>query len=528
MYLMYFRKILPSWNPSKTRIMQRRGSLTLVSTFMILVFSTLGLSLLYFSQVNLKLTGYKKNHIRLVYASENGIKLGAAQLLALLNRTTFPIPIRMAESEALLQDAREKGAGAIERMLGVDLPLAVEEDQHDLYWRSSTGCELTSLQEESRYFRTEYIIKIKAEGRIMGFQPTKASLLEGTCRLLTGFIPLAALPLVFDGETGDQLEVFLQQNNIELFPAPLTQFSPGQVITGAGLVPADPAPLKQKALKIKFFDPLGLSNAQLRSALGLEVSDDPVPEGVYLIEDDLGLGGVYVQGDVEEMVLAIDHSEQAVSFKTQAGSWLLRFDPNENKTRFITPTEDRSYNLIPLGIIMVQGNIFSLGGGIIDSAGKPVLVQEEKIPCVLKGVSLTIVSSEKIKLTSHLLHEGVAWQESIPYASDSSSQLNIFAAGENGEIEIDNEAVRDMKLQASITASQKISVLSDGPVPVELLGSLHTKDYTTAGSGLKLRHNDRWLSQTEMAPNAPAVKSPVLTCLFLKFTAWRENELNCP
>ena len=39
----------------------RKGAMTLVSVFLFFIFSTLGLSMLYFSQIYLKLSAYKKN-----------------------------------------------------------------------------------------------------------------------------------------------------------------------------------------------------------------------------------------------------------------------------------------------------------------------------------------------------------------------------------------------------------------------------------------------------------------------------------
>jgi hypothetical protein len=69
----------------------KKGAMTLVSVFLFFIFSTLGLSMLYFSQIYLKLSAYKRNSTVLDYASENGIKLGFNHLLNKLSQTTTPM-----------------------------------------------------------------------------------------------------------------------------------------------------------------------------------------------------------------------------------------------------------------------------------------------------------------------------------------------------------------------------------------------------------------------------------------------------
>ncbi len=82
----------------------RKGAMTLVSVFLFFIFSTLGLSMLYFSQIYLKLSAYKKNSTLLAYASENGIKLGFDHLLNLLSQTMTPSllsPTNLVNSEKI-------------------------------------------------------------------------------------------------------------------------------------------------------------------------------------------------------------------------------------------------------------------------------------------------------------------------------------------------------------------------------------------------------------------------------------------
>ena len=56
------------------------------------------------------------------------------------------------------------------------------------------------------------------------------------------------------------------------------------------LIPSDATPQLAETLRIKIFSPDKLTVYQLRQALGLPLVNEPVPDGVYLIVNDAGLG----------------------------------------------------------------------------------------------------------------------------------------------------------------------------------------------------------------------------------------------
>jgi len=285
-----------------------------------------------------------------------------------------------------------------------------------------------------------------------------------------------------------------------------------------------------KAFKVDFFQPQNLSNSQLRFYLGLEINDEPIPEGVYLIKDDLGLGGIYVEGIVEEMILAIDQEYQIISFQINNKSWILKYNPIIKKTYFTSPEEMISYDLIPIGILIISGKVNSLGGGIIGSSGDVILVKDLEVPSILQGVQLTIISSNTIKISSHLIRQGAQQQEGVAFLKDTAPQLSLFSTGKNfwdettneGGIIIAENSPAEINIQATLTASGNGFIIEGFGIKVNLLGSLQT-DYETNENTLNLTFDNPWLRSNTFPENIPSTKEPVLFVSFFKFLSWQEH-----
>lgn len=507
--------------------------MTLVSVFLFIVFSILGLGMIYLSQVYLKLSSYKKNSTVLDYASENGVKQGFDQLVHLLSMANSPLVITEERTGELKSNALNNGIEIIEELFETDIPLIHSETWENLKWESVTTFYPQKLRDHGDYFRACFTSLIDAEGAIQNFNQVRYSSLEMALDVSVGNIPLSTMPLHVDKALPEgQKNDFLSQHHIDLSSSRKSPLPPRVTFSEGDLLPQDALPQINEALKIKIFRPQDLTNAQLRAALGLEPSNDPVPEGVYLIQDDLGLGGIYVEGDLLEMILAIADEFQVICFSMDAGQWILRFNPVDERTTFISPTETQSFDRTPRGIIIVDGEIQSLGGGIVDASGVVTMIKDQEIPCILKGVSLTIISSDKITLSSHLIHQGVDWKDGVPYIKDSNSQLNIFAAGQDfqgsgnsaGAIAVGTDAPEDIKIQASLTASGGGISLEAEDKTVHLLGNLQTTDYVSNGNELKLIYDERLSQNEEFLQNAPKTALPVLCLSSFHILEWREYE----
>jgi len=531
MKFLFFRKMLPWSQLSKQKNKFKKGSMTLISTFMFFVFSVLGLGMLYNSQIHLRLTACKKNSMLLGYASENGIKQSFNQLVYLASKGTSLSVLLSGETEELKNDAVNKGMRMIEKLLESEVPLTINSNWEKLGWESITTFSLKKIEEEGSHFSATYRAEICSEGMLKNFKQRKKSSLEASMDIFAGNLPLPTIPLLIDKELApEQKENFLLKNRIDILPFQENKIPP-KADFSKGLLPNEAVHQVNKALKINLFYPQNLSASQLRVALGLEMSEEPVPDGVYLIEDDMGLGGIFVQGDLDEMTMAIEDGFQVISFKIGQYFWVLKFSPAKGKTLFFSPAGIKAYDLVPVGIVIVNGEIRSLGGGTVDSSGTVVLSRDEEIPCILRGVNLTIISSGRVNLSSHLIYQGVKWEEGIPYIKDSNSQLNIFATGKDfldgkprdGEIVIDENAPQELTIQASLTASGKGFNIRGEKKTVHLLGSLHASDYTSNGNRLEIDFDRRFLEEKDLLQNAPETAKPVLYLSSLKVTEWKEN-----
>jgi hypothetical protein len=323
---------------------------------------------------------------------------------------------------------------------------------------------------------------------------------------------------------------FVEESGVSLVSTDGNLLAPQPAVTAEPVIPGDAGLLVGRALNLRIFRPQDLTPLRLRAALGLEPSEEPVPDGVYLVPTDIGLGGVFVQGDIEEMVTAIDGDSQVVVFRLEAGEWTLKWSPSRSRTEFLSPEAVFSYDRTPLGIIIVNGCILSLGGGVVDPDGSVFMVTDREVPSILSGVRLTIVSSEKVTLSSHLILQGVRWQDGIPYIKESQSQVVIFSTGRDflsqadleGGIEVAASAPDELKLQASLTAGRGGFEIGGAGKTVEVLGALHATDYAGNGNSLRLVPDER-LRAGELSENAPVTASPRLSVYSLKVLNWSER-----
>jgi hypothetical protein len=503
----------------------------IVNAFLFLAFTTLALGMLFLTQVYLRLSGFRSNASLLEYSSENGIKDGTRYLLEAIGRATLPGSISEERYVELRDAALNSGIAVIEDALQVRFPVLIRDESGAMTWTSLTGCLLDRVIEAETCFSARFRLRIDSTGGLKNFVPQKNSSFDGQADLLAGNIPLPFIPFLISQEAAEETgEEFAARNNITLAQSHHNLAPIQPVITEDDLIPQDALPLLQKALQIKIFSPQDLSAAKLRSVLGLGASTEPVPDGVYLIRTDLGLGGVFVMGDVREMGLAIEDGRQVVSFLTDAGLWTLKFSPSLSQTLFSGPSGEETFDYVPLGIIMVTGKILSLGGGVAGPDGGVRIIQDQEIPSLLQGVNLTLVAADKITITSHLLREGVKWQAGIPYIKEEQAQLIIYSTGRDilqgspveGGIVIAENAPRDIKIQASLAARGTGFGILGGEKKVQILGGLQATGYESGGNELRLTALPPGTEWEMLALPAPLTARPVLSLSQFKALDWRE------
>ena len=510
----------------------RRGTMTAASALLSLVFAALALSMLYMSRIHLRISGAKKDIRILEFAAENGVKQGYDAFIRCLRNRPSPQPISQSEMETFYQDCMDSGTAVPAHFLDMTLPLTSQGGWDQMEWASETRFEPETPQDAGEYFLADFNYLVSAAGRFTPNSRSAHKSLQGGLVFYCGRLPLSMLPLAVDKETPpDNPADYLEEKGVSL-SHPKNPGTAKPYFSKDPMIPDMPVKALEEALKTEIFHPQDLTSRRLRAILGLEESDDPVPEGVYLIQDDLGLGGVFVQGDVLEMILAITGDFQAIHFKMNAGNWLLKFNPAASETHFITPAEEFIYALVPRGILIINGAVQSLGGGIETGSGDYELIQDEEIPCLLNSVRLTIISTEEVTLTSHLLQEGVEWQDGMPYVKDGKAQLNICAAGcglgegegGDGRIKISEDAPQDMKIQASLTAAGEGFEIEGEDKSITWYGALHTTDISNPDSRLDILADDRFLLHPELLHESPRSRIPLLHAAGLYIKEWNDNE----
>jgi len=508
----------------------KKGTMTLISIFIYFLFTTIGLSLIFLSQVYSKISFYRKNNLILEYTAENGIKQGFDRLVQQASSQNFPLHLSQEQVDDFKKNCQNGGTKIAEEVLVTVFPLIIKDSWQDQRWSSSIDSFMEKMAEEENYFLSDYKVTIISEGSRTGFIPKKRAALDSSLKILAGRLPLPFFPLLIDKKLDQEdKENFKEKNNINFIFPTGNPLSMPLSITENELIPDEANSLLIKALKIRNISRQNLTRLELREALGLEIIDEPVPDGVYLVKDDSELGGIYIQGDVEEMILAVESDFQVISVRMRESIWVLKFSPAQNETTFITPTETICSSSVPLGIIVVSGKISSLGGGIINSSGQPVLVYDEEIASLLQGLSLTIVSSDKITLTSHLFQQGLRWQEELPYLKGPASQFVLFTTGRDfwsgeereGKIVIGESSPQDIKIQAALTAKRGFSMEGERK-SVYLVGSLQTSDFESGTNSLKIAFDPKLLEGNSFSENSPLTTSPVLYLLSLKPVEWKE------
>lgn len=507
-----------------------RGSVTVTVLLLMAVFTGLGLAMLHASAVHVKINGFRRFSALLDCASENGLKRGLRDLADWIEDEAMLAPVGEAAVEAVRADPLAAFPALVGEAFGSAFPRTLEESFDGMTWASRAECRFGDLADMGGYLRITAGLRIEASGGLRRIRPRRLSVLEGSLGLLAGRLPLAAVPLYIEGAMTDgQRAAFARENGIETPAKPGLSLGTSLAAAPGGVLPDDPGPLAAKALNIGVFRPGDLSPARLRQALGLEASADPVPDGVYLVCDDLGLGGLFVQGDLDEMILAIRDDAQVVVFRAGGAEWRLEWSPARVRTEFAGPDGTAVYDLVPRPIVLVNGAIAALGGGAVGADGRVEMSYDGATPAVLDGVDLTIVSADRVTIASHLIMQGVRWQDGIPYSKDTEAQLVIFAAGRDivtgeaaeGGIAVAGGAPGQLKVQASLTAASGGFRIEGEGRTVELLGGLQTGAYAGNGNRLILYRDDR-AAEGRLPENSPRTSEPQLAFYALRVLAWQE------
>ena len=515
----------------KSAFPRRPGSMALITVFLFFLFTTLGLGLHFLSQAYLKLSAFKKNTLLLETTAENGVKAALGRMLRSLAAGPGPWAISEDYVEDLLSETTSGGVLAAEAAMSTSFPFQVEETAGDQTWRGTTRCSLDRFTDFNSHFLAEYRLVIDGEGRLAGRRPVKAAGLDLGLSLLAGRIPLAYFPFLLSGTAGNGgIADLIETRKLTIAPPRGKDMAPRGLITPRPLIPPDPAPLLAEALKIQLLEPGRLNRAQLRRGLGLPFIDEPIPDGVYLIRNDSGPGGIFVQGDLDRILLAVDGGRQIMEFQSGESVWRLEYYPAAGPAVFHTPTGTETEEHSPAGIVLVNGAVRSLCAAAVVASQQLLPQPEAEIPCLLDGATLTLVSSEEIVIDSNLFHEGVRFAEGIPYLKDKQSQLIVYAGRRDfidgtetsGRILIGPDAPANVRIQASLTAAGSFEV--GGPQKTVIIaGGLQTERLDLHSSRLTIAADERITGNILKPASGPSAAESELVILGLRPLIWREG-----
>ncbi|MBC7361769.1 MAG: hypothetical protein H5U06_05760 [Candidatus Aminicenantes bacterium] len=468
-----------SWNllkniPGHWLKKDRKGSAMVVCLLLLGIFLTLGVGLMLNSQIFLKVQGFRKLNRLSSYAAENGIKEALEKTQTRAEELYSGVEI----DEGLffeLKKQLESGRVAIIEPLLVEAVIRQREEFSGMSWETGATGQISEINYYDGYLKASFELNIKSTGQVQGFSGKRSVELLLGLTFFSGHLPLNQLALAVEKEGFKESD----QSKVKIIPADRKNIISNRPLAISGpFIPENALPLISRGLKI--FRPDRLPNWLLRQALGLEPNSEPIPDGVYLVKDDLGLGGVYVQGDLTELLMGIENGFQLVQFRQEPRCWLLKFDPVQGKTFFITPEGNEYFELLPVPIIMVNGKIESLAAGKANQEGYLIPYEDEPTPAFLSGVRLTIVCSGKIDLTSNLIPEGLEWKEGLPYLKSKQSQLIIWSTGKDfqseelvdGGINLVSDSDRIRIIAANLIAGGQGAKATPTSAEVKLIGSL--------------------------------------------------------
>jgi len=516
---------LKNKNSGKVPLLNKpRGSALIVSILIMAIFLTLGTGLLLNSGIFLQAQGFRKLNRLSAYASENGIKQALHRSIIKAEEISSKPEIE----ESQYQDI-EKGLKAGELIIIQPLlkeaTLNQEDEFSGMCWETHSSARFSEYISFEGYLRATFGLNIESTGWVQGFSGKKSEELLCRITLMAGHLPLNQLPLVVEKDELDKAVM----NQIKIKnPDPANLIAESINLSSKPLIPNDALPLISRGLKI--FKPEKLPSWLLRQALGLEPGNEKVAEGVYLIQDDLSLGGVYVQGDLDELLFGIDHGYQLIQFRQGEQLWLLKFNPEFRTAFFISAEGSLEFNELPIPIIMINGQVKSLAAGSIQTSGYLAYQDDEATPAFLSGFKITLVCSGQVNLTSNLYSEGLEWKKELPYLRSKQSQIIIWSTGKDfqteeltdGGINLISETDKTRIIEANLIAGGHGLKTNSESEEIKLVGSLAAKALDLGKTDLTIfNFSNKTVDSTPTPDLLVCSETPLIYISELRILEWR-------
>ncbi|MCX7973633.1 MAG: hypothetical protein N3B16_03940 [Candidatus Aminicenantes bacterium] len=481
------------------------------------------------TQIHLKLGGVRTNLALSHLAAENGLKMAYLFLWEKALELQAPKAISESDWQLLISHADPKlYSWLLCRLFNLEFPLSLSSTWQKMIWKTEVSLTSPKITYIGNYGLAEFLIDFKATGKIEPSSLSTFSKMVAQACLAVGYLPLNFFPLLIEKNLPSEEQInYLKAIKIEL--ATNNKFLPSikPIFSQTVIISRRINQFLERGLKINLFEPNKINSLILRQVLGLENKKEPVPDGVYLIQDDLGLGGIFVQGDLDKFLLAIEDGYQVMLFQQDNKTWQLRFNPYSGQTIWQTPENNQIFNSLPNEVILVNGNILSFGGKQSD-----VLISERDLPIsIMPGINISLVVSGNINITSSIVQSNLSILPGIPYLQKRQSQIIIFSTekdlitGEDKEASIIiNPTQGNIVIEANLTALGKGLKVDSLGKQVTIWGGIQTTDINNISSNIKIipPPNINHLLKTENL--VPLTVKPMAVLFQLKPIEWKEYE----
>jgi hypothetical protein len=275
---------------------------------------------------------------------------------------------------------------------------------------------------------------------------------QASVDLLNGDIPLSELALLVNKEIASTQAAYLAGHGVEWSGSLLP-------LAGKPLAEIDCRSLLAETMQLKGHYP---DWRQIREKFNLELSDAPIPPGIYLALDARLVEAVFVEGDLQLLEFKAADGWQSLVFQQNNCSFELTYQPGQESLLWSGMEAVRGYRFAEK--IFVHGNIWA-----IEQSGNAAFTAGSKIQ---------VLASGKMVVHSGLEGENLGLQETkFANLLLMTSGKDFFSGEEiNADIVIATNA--DSTIEAHLLAAGKL-VHGDGQL--KLSGSLIAGDIENSG-----------------------------------------------
>jgi hypothetical protein len=211
----------------------------------------------------------------------------------------------------------------------------------------------------------------------------------------------------------------------------------------------------------------------IREKLGLDLSDEPIPEGPHLAIDNGTVQSVVIQGNVEQMVFSIDDRNrlQKIRIIQDLIPFEISYRPGENY--FTCWDQARSGDVLFRERVLVNGDILS-----IRQEGDAAFLENSDIILFVSGKAV-IHSSLETKPDLQPLDLKTMKHTNLTVTAGKGQVLKQGSA--RSDIIVDVQSTGKTKIRVSLVTEGKFTNKNPG-AQLKITGSLYCKDLENNGT----------------------------------------------